>query len=143
KDSSGNPGDEVFKSSKKLVDIASGTSILTFDLTKLTLDSGTYHLVFETDSQYKLTYSVSDNLQILANTSSSSDFAKAYDTSWSTLTNVTIGFSYDYKILALYFRITSTGSFDVIGFGTLYGEEINYVDFKKLSTITVGSLADV
>lgn len=143
KDSSGNPGDEVFKSSKKLVDIASGTSILTFDLTKLTLDSGTYHLVFETDSQYKLTYSVSDNLQILANTSSSSDFAKAYDTSWSTLTNVTIGFSYDYKILALYFKIDSTGSFDVIGFGTLYGEEINYVDFKKLSTITVGSLADV
>jgi hypothetical protein len=143
KDNAGNPGTPIVSLQRNLSAIGAGTTTQTFTIPKITLPVGTYHIVVDTDSGYKDTFNGSNNLQIRSNGSAVSNFAKAFDTSWTNVANNTIGFRYDFKNLSLLVRMTASAAASVSGFGIQYGEQLNFVEFKKFQSLVVGNAQQV
>ena len=145
---SGNPGDLLYESPMSVGGIASGTSTIIFDVQKLVLPQDTYHIVVSTDSLYKTTQNTTNNIAVRVNGSATSNFAKRYGydgtvLGWHTVSSTNIGFLKRYKELSLLARLTATATTSVRGFGLLYGEEASFVDYKRFTVLTVGSVADV
>ena len=141
---SGNPANQLYEASISIGTIASGTSTITFDIQKLVLPEDNYHVVISTDNLYKITRDASNNIAVRVNGSATVNFAKRYNgTAWSTIASTSVGFLKRYKDLSLLARLTATAATSVRGFGLLYGEEASFVDYKRFTVLTVGSVADV
>jgi hypothetical protein len=149
KDNGGNPSsssaDLISFVETKIVDISSGTSNLVVNFGKQVLKAGTYHLVFKTDQTYKDSYvSGTTELAIKSDTAGSDPVAKTYNgTAWSNVTGQSIKFTYKYKILNLFARITSSTAAKLEGFGVLYKTDDRLVSPVSYENIIVGSSAHV
>ena len=149
KDSSGNPSSaNADLISVKTIDIPSlsaGINTVTIDFGLQMLAAGDYHIVFETNDPYKTSF-VSGSHEVLLRTKSpfSGTEAKRYNgSSWVTVTNENIEFTYTYKVPSLLVRITASAASKITGVGVLYGEEPLEVSPVAKIDIIVGSQAQV
>ena len=145
KDSSGNPSSaNADLISSKTIDIPSlsaGINTVNIDFGLQMLASGDYHIVFETDDPYQSSFSAGVT-EVLLRTKSpfTGNEAKKYDgSSWSTVTNENIEFTYTYKVPSLLVRITASATSRITGLGVLYGEEPLEVSPVSKIDIIVGS----
>lgn len=140
---SSNPQDLIALADVNIVALPSGPSTVTVNFGKQLLKTGTYFIVFETDSIYKSTY-VAATTQIAIGRNSGSPNLQQFDgSSWSPVSGQTIPIQYKFKVFRLLLRITASAAADILGYGVYYGNNIISVDPFVGNSAVVGTVSEV
>jgi len=131
KDDSGNPssdlGDILAEKFIQISDIGAGNQSLQLNFDAVLLASTKYHIVFETDSNYKGSFVTGVTaLSVRTDNSTASDIMKQYNgTVWANLASNQIVYLVEGRELDLKIKITASETSKIKGLGVWYGEEPN------------------
>jgi hypothetical protein len=102
--------------------VAAGTNVLTIDIPNVVLAAGTYHVVVETDANYKSTFS-NGVTQLALRSDTAGSGANAYNgTIWSSSTGG-LYYNLEGRNLDLLLRITASQTSALDGFAVFYDAE--------------------
>lgn len=131
KDDSGDPSsdlnDVLIEKFIQMSDIGAGNQSLTLEFDSALLANEKYHLVFETDSNYKGSFVTGVTaLSIRTDGATASDIMKQYNgTVWANLASNQIVYLVEGRELDLRVKITASMTSKIRGFGIWYGEYPN------------------